>query len=48
MLFPGLCGHAVMLERACKDGISSRFFKCIEQLLLRLYYLHLKSPEKDM
>ena len=38
--------YAHRLELACKDGIKSRLFKDIEQLLLRLYYLYEKSPKK--
>ncbi len=37
-------GHR--LELACKDAFSSRLFRDIDEMLLRLYYLYKKSPKK--
>ena len=34
------------LELACKSALSSKLFKDIEEMLLRLYYLYEKSPKK--
>ena len=34
------------LELASKDALSSRLFKSVEEMLLRLYYLYEKSPKK--
>ena len=34
------------LELACKSALSSKLFKDIEEMLLRLYYLYKKSPKK--
>ena len=34
------------LELACKNALSSTLFKGIEEMLLRLYYVHEKSPKK--
>ncbi len=34
------------LELASKNGLTSRLFKAIEEMLLRLYYLYKKSPKK--
>ncbi len=38
--------YAHRLELACKNAFSSSLFKCIEEMLLRLYYLYEKSPKK--
>ena len=35
------------LELACKDALSSRLFKDTEEMLLRLYLIHAKSPKKS-
>ena len=35
------------LELACKDSLSSKLFKDIDEMLLRLYYLYEKSPKKS-
>ena len=37
-------GHT--LELACKSALTSTWFKDIEEMLLRLYYLYKKSPKK--
>ena len=34
------------LELACKDALSSKLFKDLEEMLLRLYLLYTKSPKK--
>ena len=34
------------LELACCDAFSSRLFRDIDEMLLRLYYLYEKSPKK--
>ena len=34
------------MELACKDALSSKRFKNIDEMLLRLYYLYEKSPKK--
>ena len=44
-LFWAWC-YAHRLELACKDAFSSRLFKDIDEMLLRLYYLYEKSPKK--
>lgn len=38
--------YAHRLELACKNALASSLFKCIEDMLLRLYYLYEKSPKK--
>ena len=38
--------YAHLLELACKDAFSSRLFRDIDDMLLRLYYLYEKSPRK--
>ena len=35
------------LELACKDALSSRLFKDIDEMLLRLYLIYAKSPKKS-
>ena len=35
------------LELACKDALSSRLFKDIEEMLLRLYLIYAKSSKKS-
>ena len=44
-LFWAWC-YAHYLELASKNGIASRLFKKIQELLLRLYYIYEKSPKK--
>ena len=39
--------YAHRLELACKDAFSSQLFKDIAEVLLRLYYLYAKSPQKS-
>ena len=39
--------YAHRLELACKDAFSSKLFKDIVEMLLRLYYLYEKSPKKS-
>ena len=34
------------LELACKSALTSKLFKDVEEMLLRLYYLYKKSPKK--
>ena len=34
------------LELACKDAFSSQLFSSVDDMLLKLYYLYAKSPEK--
>ena len=38
--------YAHRLELACKNALTSKLFKDIEEMLLRLYYLYEKSPKK--
>ena len=38
--------YAHRLELACKEPFSSRLFRDIDNMLLRLYYLYEKSPRK--
>ena len=38
--------YALRLELASKNGLISKLFKEIEEMLLRLYYLYEKSPKK--
>ena len=38
--------YAHRLELACKNALSSKLFKDIEEMLLRLYFLYEKSPKK--
>ena len=38
--------YAHCLELACKNALSSKLFKDIDEMLLRLYYLYEKSPKK--
>ena len=38
--------YAHRLELACKNALSSKLFKDIDEMLLRLYYLYEKSPKK--
>ena len=38
-----LCNRS---EVTCKDALSSQSFKDIDDMLLQLYYLYLKSPKK--
>ena len=45
-LFWGWC-YAHRLELACKDSLSSKLFKDIQEMLLRLYYLYEKSAKKS-
>ena len=48
MLYLGFIGDGAMhtvLELACKDAFSSPLFVCVEEMLLRLYYLYEKSPK---
>ena len=45
-LFWAWC-YAHRLELACKDSFTSTFFKDIQDVLLRLYYLYEKSPKKS-
>lgn len=42
----GWC-YAHRLELACKDSLSSKLFKDIQEMLLRLYYLYEKSAKKS-
>ena len=44
-LFWAWC-FAHRLELASKNGLTSKLFKDIEEMLLRLYYLYEKSPKK--
>ena len=44
-VFWGWC-YAHWLELACKDAFSSSLFSSVQEMLLRLYYLYEKSPEK--
>ncbi len=39
--------YALRLELACKDAFSSQLFKVIVEILLRLYYVYAKSPNKS-
>ena len=39
--------YAHRLELACKNALASKYFKGIEEMLLRLYYLYEKSPKKS-
>lgn len=34
------------LELALKDSLSDTFFKEVDEMLLRIYYLYEKSPKK--
>lgn len=45
LLFWGWC-YAHRLELACKDSLSSKPFKDIQEMLLRLYYVYEKSAKK--
>ena len=45
-LFWGWC-YAHRLELAYKDSLSSKRFKDIQEMLLRLYYLYEKSAKKS-
>ena len=38
--------YAHHLELTCRDAITSSLFSAIEDLLLRLFYLYEKSPNK--
>ena len=39
--------YAHRLELACKDSLSSKLFKDIQEMLLRLYYLYKKAAKKS-
>ena len=39
--------YAHRLELACKDSLSSKLFKEVDEMLLKLYYLYTKSPKKS-
>lgn len=41
----GLVLHC--LELACKNALSSKLFKEIDEMLLKLYYLYEKSLKKS-
>ena len=38
--------YAHRLELACKNALTSKFFKHTDEMLLRLYYLYEKSSKK--
>ena len=45
-LFWSWCSYPHRLELACKDALCSDLFTVIDEMLLRLYYIYEKSPQK--